>query len=49
MYMVNVFRYGILGVTDANPVTAFVIIFLFIGVLTTISLLLLYKGIGIKS
>jgi len=49
MYMVNVFRYGILGVTDASPVTAFVIIFMFIGLFTTISLLLLHKGIGIKS
>lgn len=49
MYMVSVFRYGILGVTDASPVTAFVIIFLFIGMLSSISLWLLHKGIGIKS
>jgi ABC-2 type transport system permease protein len=49
MYMVNVFRYGILGVTDASPLSAFIIIFLFIGVLVSISLWLLHKGIGIKS
>ncbi len=49
MYMVNVFRYGVLGVTDASIVTAFIIIFLFIALLTTISLWLLHKGIGIKS
>jgi ABC-2 type transport system permease protein len=49
MYMVNVFRYGVLGVSDASIVTAFVIIILFIALLTTISLWLLHKGIGIKS
>jgi ABC-2 type transport system permease protein len=49
MYMVNVFRYSILGVTDASPITAFIIIFLFIGLLTGIALWLLHKGIGIKS
>ncbi|MFK5985683.1 MAG: ABC transporter permease [Pseudomonadota bacterium] len=49
LYMVNTFRYGVLGVTDANPVTAFVIILSFIAVFTFISLWLLKKGVGIKS
>jgi len=49
MYMVNVFRYGILGVTDASPTTALLIILLFISMLTSVSLWLLHKGIGIKS
>ncbi len=49
LYMVNTFRYGVLGITDASIMTAFVIILLFIGALTTISLWLLNKGVGIKS
>lgn len=49
MYMVNVFRYGVLGVTDASIVNAFIIIFAFIMILTIISLWLLHKGVGVKS
>jgi len=49
MYMVNLFRYGLLGVTDANLITGFMIIIGFIFLLTSISLVLLHKGVGIKS
>jgi len=49
LYMVNAFRYGILGVTDINLVLAFVIILLFIVILAGFSLHLLQRGIGIKS
>jgi len=49
LYMVNAFRYGLLGVSDINIVTAFTIIFVFILVLSAYSLFLLHRGIGIKS
>lgn len=49
LYMVNAFRYGILGVSDINIVYAFMIILLFIAILTAYSLILLYRGTGIKS
>jgi ABC-2 type transport system permease protein len=49
LYMVNAFRYGILGISDINIVFAFGIIFLFIGILTMWALVLLYRGTGIKS
>ena len=48
-YMINAFRYGLLGTSDISVGIAFVIIFIFIVVLTFISLLLLKKGVGIKS
>jgi len=48
LYMVNAFRYGILGVSDASPISAFIIIILFILALGTISLWFLKQGIGIK-
>ena len=49
LYMVNAFRYGLLGVTDIPIGVALAIILLFIGVLTTFSLYLLNHGVGIKS
>lgn len=49
LYMVNAFRYGILGVSDIEIVHAFIIIIMFIAVLATFSLYLLNKGIGIKT
>ena len=49
LYMVNAFRYGILGVSDINLGVAFAIILLFIVVLTAFSLSLLQRGVGIKS
>ncbi len=49
LYMVNAFRYGILGVSDIGLGTAFGIILLFIVVLAGFSLYLLKRGIGIKS
>ena len=48
LYMVNAFRYGLLGVSDINIITAFIIIFLFIIILVITSLYLLKEGIGIK-
>jgi len=49
LYMVNAFRYGILGVTDIPLTVAFSIIILFTIVLYAWSLWLLKKGVGIRS
>jgi ABC-2 type transport system permease protein len=49
LYMVNAFRYGLLGVSDIHLGVAFSIIVAFIAALTTASLYLLRKGVGLKS
>ena len=49
LYMVNAFRYGILGVSDITLGTAFLVIVLFIVALFSVSLYLLERGIGIRS
>ncbi|MBJ7554135.1 ABC transporter permease [Marinomonas spartinae] len=49
LYMVNAFRYGILGVSDINVYMALVIVGIFIVVLFTFGLHLLNKGKGIRS
>ena len=49
LYMINAFRYGILGVSDINVGYAFAIITLFILILGSIAMYLLDKGIGLKS
>lgn len=49
LYMINAFRYGLLGVTDIDLVTAFLIIMIFIVALFMFALRLLDKGVGIKS
>ena len=49
LYMVNTFRYGILGVTDINVSMAFLIIIVFILVLFTVCLYLMNTGRGIKT
>jgi ABC-2 type transport system permease protein len=48
LYMVNAFRYGMLGVADISIVTAFTIIFVCIISLTSFALYLLNKGTGIR-
>ncbi len=48
LYMVNGFRMGMLGVSDASLLTAIMIIIGFILMLGSICLWLLHKGIGIK-
>lgn len=48
LYMVNGFRMGMLGVSDASLSTAILIILGFILLLGIISLWLLHRGIGIK-
>jgi len=49
LYMVNAFRYGLLGVSDISITMALVIIMAFIVGLTLYALYLLRKGVGIKS
>lgn len=49
LYMVNAFRYGILGVSDINVYVALVIVVVFIVVLFTFGLHLLNKGKGIRN
>jgi ABC-2 type transport system permease protein len=49
LYMVNAFRYGLLGVSDIPLGFAFAIILIFIALLTLFSLRLLRRGVGIKT
>jgi len=48
LYMINSFRYGLLGISDTNLVTAMSMIIIFIMVLFSYALYLLKKGVGIK-
>lgn len=49
LYMVNAFRYGLLGVSDIPVAAAFAIILLFITALTAYALYLLHKGTGLRN
>ncbi len=49
LYMVNAFRYGILGISDVNLTISMTVIIGFLVVLFLICLYLLNKGIGIRS
>ncbi len=49
LYMINAFRYGLLGITDINLGVAFGIILGFIIVLFSYSMVLLNRGIGLKN
>ncbi|OQX43109.1 MAG: ABC transporter permease, partial [Candidatus Sedimenticola endophacoides] len=49
LYMVNAFRYGLLGVSDISIFAALAIILGFIAGLTLFALGLLRRGVGVKS
>ena len=49
LYMVNAFRYGMIGITDIDIELTFIMTGGFIFSLIAISLILLHKGIGIKN
>ena len=49
LYMVNAFRYGLIGISDVNIQLAYLITCGFIVLLASFSLFLLHKGIGIKN
>ena len=48
LYMVNGFRYGILGVSDVNPFISLGMIVVFIGLLAAVALRMLARGKGIR-
>ena len=48
IYMVNAFRYGILGVSDISIAYAYVIVGLFVVGLFTVNMMLLNRGVGIR-
>lgn len=49
LYMINAFRFGLLGISDISMITAFSIIILFTTILYVFCLYLLRKGIGIRN
>jgi ABC-2 type transport system permease protein len=48
LYMVNAFRYGMLGVSDIDIRTAYAITIIFIVVLFSTSMILINRGVGIR-
>ncbi|HIO92711.1 MAG TPA: ABC transporter permease [Leucothrix mucor] len=48
LYMVNGFRYGILGVSDISPASSFALLLIFIALLFAFAMYLLNKGIGLR-
>ncbi|MGH8074538.1 MAG: ABC transporter permease, partial [Lysobacter sp.] len=48
-YMVNAFRYGLLGVSDVPLWVAFVLMLGFVVGLTALALWLLKRGVGLRS
>lgn len=49
LYMVNAFRYGVLGISDVNVPMAFVIMLGFVAALSAFALHLLKRGVGLRS
>jgi ABC-2 type transport system permease protein len=49
LYMVNAFRYGILGASDIPIAGAYGIILLFIAILGAFGLFLLHRGVGLRT
>ena len=49
LYMVNAFRYGLLGITDVDMRLAYVVMLAFAVALAAISLYLLKRGVGLRS
>ncbi|MGX9721496.1 ABC transporter permease [Stenotrophomonas acidaminiphila] len=48
-YMVNAFRYGLLGSSDVTPWVSYALMLSFVVVLTALSLWLLRRGVGLRS
>ena len=49
VYMVNAFRYGFLGVTDVSLTIAFSVLGVFIVTLYTLAMVLITKGVGLRT
>ena len=48
LYMVNAFRFGILGTSDINIATAYAILFVFVAILFSVCVWLMNRGVGIR-
>ncbi|MEM1173567.1 MAG: ABC transporter permease [Pseudomonadota bacterium] len=48
LYMVNAFRYGVLGISDISITTAYAIVILFVVALFLVCLTLMNRGVGIR-
>ena len=48
VYMVNAFRYGLIGLSDVDIVHSFMMMLLFNAILFSVALWLLHRGVGIK-
>ncbi|MFQ6006479.1 MAG: ABC transporter permease [Woeseia sp.] len=48
IYMINAFRYGILGISDINIIYAYLIVGIFVAGLFSVSMVLLNRGVGIR-
>jgi ABC-2 type transport system permease protein len=49
LYMVNAFRYGLLGTSDVPLAVSFAVMITFVVILTALGLYLLRKGVGLRS
>jgi ABC-2 type transport system permease protein len=49
LYMVNAFRYGVLGISDVHVGVAFVVMLGFVVALSIVALQLLKRGVGLRS
>ena len=49
LYMVNAFRFGILGIGDVPVWVAYVVMLGFVAALAAVALWLLNKGVGLRS
>jgi ABC-2 type transport system permease protein len=49
LYMVNAFRFGVLGISDVDVGIAFVVMIGFVVGLSIVALQLLKRGIGLRS
>jgi ABC-2 type transport system permease protein len=49
LYMVNAFRYGVLGISDVHVGMAFVVMIGFVIALSIVALQLLKRGVGLRS
>jgi ABC-2 type transport system permease protein len=49
LYMVNAFRYGVLGISDVNVPMAFAVMLGFVAALSIFALHLLKRGVGLRS
>ncbi len=49
LYMVNAFRYGVLGISDVHVGWAFVVMLAFVAALAAFGLQLLKRGVGLRS